>query len=82
MKKKADLGHYLQTITDILQATEDMGGNLNSYFDLANGVVTDKKELSADQYAQIQESFSQGIEVYQQNMAKLEKISAPVASVP
>lgn len=81
MKKKADLVHYLQTITDILQATEDMGGNLNSYFDLANGVVTDKKELSADQYAQIQESFSQGIEVYQQNMAKLEKISAPVAII-
>lgn len=81
MKKKADLGHYLQTITDILQSTEDMGGDLDPYFDLANGVVTDQQGLSADQYAQIQESFTQGIEVYKQNMSKLEKVGVPVTII-
>lgn len=78
MKKKAGLGKYLQTITDILQSTEDMGGDLNPYFDLANGMVTESKQLTADQFAQIQESFSQGITVYHQNLDKLEKAAAPV----
>lgn len=78
MKKQANLGRYLQTITDVLQSTEEMGEQLNDYFELADGVVTKDEKLTAAQFAEIQESFSQGVAEYQKNLTALEKAAAPV----
>ncbi|GKS80655.1 hypothetical protein LPAF129_03400 [Ligilactobacillus pabuli] len=78
MKKQANLGRYLQTVTDVLRSTEEMGGQLNEYFELANANVTEEKPLTDEQFAAIQESFSQGIEQYHQNVAALSKVAAPI----
>ncbi|GBG95671.1 hypothetical protein LFYK43_21300 [Ligilactobacillus salitolerans] len=78
MKKKANLGQYLQLISSLLETTEEMGGKLDPYFELADGVVKDQQTLDTEQYQQIQTNFAAGIEVYQQQLGRLERAEAPI----
>lgn len=78
MKKKANIGYYMQVLSNVLDSTEEMGGNLNEYFEILRDALDKGSEISPEQYAKTNEEFSKGVKLYHDNLAKLEAVSVPV----
>ena len=71
---------YLQVLTDVMQHTEKVGGDMNADFEqlkqaLADG---DVKTLGAGKLAAIATNFQSGTDVYLADLHRLETAKAPV----
>lgn len=78
MKKKANIGYYMQVLSSVLDSTEEMGGNLNEYFEVLRKSLDEGSEILPEQYAKTNEEFTKGVKLYHDNLAKLEAVSVPV----
>ena len=78
MKQKANMGHYMQVLSKILDSTEEMGASLNEYFEALRSFLDEKTPLNQEQYEKTNTAFTKGLELYHENLAKLTSLNAPV----
>ena len=78
MAKRANLGIYMRTLSQVIDTTEQMGERLDPFFEDVKAHTEGKKELSVDDYATIQENFHAGVVLYQANAKGLAEVKAPI----
>ncbi|WP_178197943.1 hypothetical protein [Ligilactobacillus sp. Marseille-Q7487] len=78
MKKKANMGYYMQVLSSVLDSTEEMGASLNDYFEALRKFLDEGTKLTAEQYEKTNAEFTKGLELYHENLTKLTNVAAPV----
>lgn len=78
MAKRANLGIYMRTLSQVIDTTEQMGERLNPYFEDVKAQTQGQKELTAEDFATIQKKFHDGVVLYEANAKGLAEVQAPI----
>ena len=71
MKRKADLGQYMNILSTVMDETENKSAELDPYFKIFRQALDENKEVAAADYVKTKTAFEAGISLYEQNVHKL-----------
>ncbi|GAF37268.1 hypothetical protein [Lentilactobacillus farraginis] len=78
--KPQDLRRYAKVVSDIIDATQTNGEDLNADYEILRKTIDDGTvaDLGTDQLARIKAHFQAGTDKYKDNVTKLEQAPVPV----
>lgn len=78
--KPQDLSRYAKIVSDIIEATQKNGEDLNADYETLRKAIDNQtvSELGSDQLTQIKTHFQAGTDKYLDNVNKLEQAPVPV----
>ena len=68
MKRRADFGHYVSVLAEVMETTENMGAKLNPFFETFRKALDEGKDISPEDYDK-------------NNLKKLQGLEAPIAII-
>lgn len=71
MKRKADLGQYMNILSTVMDETENKSAELDPYFKIFRQALDENKEVAAADYVKTKTAFEAGVSLYEQNMHEL-----------
>lgn len=74
-----NIGYYIQTINEIVKTTENIGGEMNHYYEEVRQAI-DKgttDQLTSDKLKEIRTVFGQGTQQYEGLLQKIEALRPP-----
>ena len=71
MKRKADLGQYMNILYTVMDETENKSAELDPYFKIFRQALDENKEVAAADYVKTKTAFEAGVSLYEQNVHKL-----------
>ena len=71
MKRKADLGQYMNILSTVMDETEKKSAELDPYFKIFRQALDENKEVAAADYVKTKTAFEAGVSLYEQNVHKL-----------
>ncbi|SEM88523.1 hypothetical protein SAMN05216431_11215 [Ligilactobacillus sp. WC1T17] len=71
MKRKADLGQYMNILSTVMDETENKSAELDPYFKIFRQALDENKEVAAADYVKTKTAFEAGVSLYEQNVHKL-----------
>lgn len=81
MKRRADFGHYVSVLAEVMETTENMGAKLNPFFETFRKALDEGKDISPEDYDKTKAEFENGVELYENNLKKLQGLEAPIAII-
>lgn len=81
MKRRADFGHYVSVLAEVMETTENMGAKLNPFFETFRKALDEGKDISPEDYDKTKAEFENGVEFYENNLKKLQGLEAPIAII-
>ena len=81
MKRRADFGHYVSVLAEVMETTENMGEKLNPFFETFRKAIDEGKDISPEDYDKTKAEFENGVELYENNLKKLQGLEAPIAII-
>ena len=81
MKRRADFGRYVSILAEVMETTENMGEKLNPFFETFRKAIDEGKDISPEDYDTPQAEFENGVELYANNLKKLQGLEAPIAII-
>ena len=81
MKRRADFGHYVSVLSEVMETTENMGAKLNPFFETFRKAIDEGKNISPEDYDKTRAEFETGVELYEKNLKKLQGLEAPIAII-
>ncbi len=81
MKRRADFGHYVSVLAEVMGTTENMGAKLNPFFETFRKALDEGKDISPEDYDKTKAEFENGVELYENNLKKLQGLEAPIAII-
>ncbi len=81
MKRRADFGHYVSVLSEVMETTENMGTKLNPFFETFRKAIDEGRDISPEDYDKTREEFETGVELYEKNLKKLQGLEAPIAII-
>ena len=81
MKRRADFGHYVSVLSEVMETTENMGAKLNPFFETFRKAIDEGRDISPEDYDKTREEFETGVELYEKNLKKLQGLEAPIAII-
>ncbi|WP_334116674.1 hypothetical protein [Ligilactobacillus sp.] len=81
MKRRADFGHYVSVLSEVMETTENMGAKLNPFFETFRKAIDEGKDISPEDYDKTRAEFETGVELYEKNLKKLQGLEAPIAII-
>lgn len=76
---RPNLGYYVQSINDIVNDTEKIGGDMNPSYEIIRQAIDNDSlsELTKDGLQNIVEEFQKGTNQYKEMLEKVNKLKAP-----
>ena len=76
---KPNLGYYVQKINDIVKETEDIGENMNVYYEEIRTAIDEEKtnELTPERITEIRKIFEEGTKEYTILLKKASQLRPP-----
>lgn len=71
MKRRADFGHYVSVLAEVMETTENMGAKLNPFFETFRKALDEGKDISPEDYDKTKAEFENGVELYENNLKKI-----------
>lgn len=68
MKRRADFGHYVSVLAEVMETTENMGAKLNPFFETFRKALDEGKDISPEDYDKTKAEFENGVELYENNL--------------
>lgn len=81
MKRRADFGHYVSVLAEVMETTENMGAKLNPFFETFRKALDEGKDISPEDYDKTKAEFEKGVEFYENNLKKLQGLEAPIVII-
>ena len=81
MKRRADFGHYVSVLAEVMETTENMGAKLNPFFETFRKALDEGKDISPEDYDKTKAEFENGVELYEKNLKKQKGLEAPNAII-
>lgn len=81
MKRRADFGRYVSVLAEVMETTENMGEKLNPFFETFRKAIDEGKDISPEDYDKTKAEFENGVELYENNLRKLQGLEAPIAII-
>lgn len=81
MKRRADFGHYVSVLAEVMETTENMGEKLNPFFETFRKAIDEGKDISPEDYDKTKAEFENGVKLYENNLKKLQGLEAPIAII-
>ncbi|KRK47996.1 hypothetical protein GPK34_03185 [Secundilactobacillus kimchicus] len=78
--KQNDMNHYLPKLTEVIQKTEDTGGEMNTDFEKLRTAIDNDSVAALGQatLTEIKTTFQRGTDVYLSNLNELQQAPVPV----
>ncbi|WP_288528810.1 hypothetical protein [uncultured Secundilactobacillus sp.] len=78
--KQNDMNHYLPKLTEVIQKTEDTGGEMNTDFEKLRTAIDNDAVAALGQatLTEIKTTFQRGTDVYLSNLNELQQAPVPV----
>lgn len=78
--KQNDMNHYLPKLTEVIQKTEDTGGEMNTNFEKLRTAIDNDSVAALGQatLTEIKTTFQRGTDVYLSNLNELQQAPVPV----
>ena len=76
MKRRADFGHYVSVLAEVMETTENMGAKLNPFFETFRKALDEGKDISPEDYDKTKAEFEN-----ENNLKKLQGLEAPIAII-
>ncbi len=81
MKRRADFGHYVSVLAEVMETTENMGAKLNPFFETFRKALDEGKDIFPEDYDKTKAEFENGVGLYEKNLKKLQGLEAPIAII-
>ena len=81
MKRRADFGRYVSILAEVMETTENMGAKLNPFFETFRKALDEGEDISPEDYDKTKAEFENGVELYENNLRKLQGLEAPIAII-